>query len=191
EVPVGECERCHATAEKPLGFTAVMLAAPRAAGLTFDALAAAQLLASSAPLPTGANVQALPASTAVERDAVGYLHANCGVSCHSPSGAAPFSLRLELDAAGVAPQGIEATAAFGAINRLSRFVPPGATGDYYRIRPSDLARSTIAYRMSVRDPLTQMPPIATHVVDEDGLAAVQAWIDSMTAAPYPAPAPVQ
>jgi hypothetical protein len=191
EVPVGECERCHATTEKPLGFSAVMLASPRATGLTFDALATAQLIRSSSPLPRGAALQALPTATPVERQAIGYLHANCGVSCHSPTGEAPYSLRLEVDASGTAPQSIEATSAFGTINHLSRFVPPDAIGLYYRIRPGDSSRSTIAYRMGVRDQSAQMPPIATHEIDQDGVAAVQAWIDSMTSPPYPSPAPVE
>jgi len=193
EVPAGQCTRCHAASahEKPLGFSAVMLSAPRATGLTFDALVAARLVSSSSALPARDQLRPLSQAQPVEQEALGYLHANCGVTCHRDNGEAPFSLRLDIDMSGSAPQVVEATAAFATINHLSSFVPSGSSGLYYRIRPGDVARITIAYRMGLRDDVAQMPPIATHVVDEDGLARVQSWIGAMTAAPYPLPAPLE
>jgi hypothetical protein len=72
-------------------------------------------------------------------------------------------------------------------------VPASDAAIDYRIRPTDITRSTVVYRMSVRNGLIgggeQMPPIATHEVDTAGRAAVSAWIDAMTASPYPKPGP--
>jgi hypothetical protein len=72
--------------------------------------------------------------------------------------------------------------------------PPYAMANYYRIRPLDPTRSMIHLRMAARDALPgaegwdQMPPLVTHAVDTAGLALVDGWINSMSAAPYPAPA---
>jgi hypothetical protein len=33
--------------------------------------------------------------------------------------------------------------------------------------------------MSVRDPLVQMPPLATEAVDEAGLSSVAEWIEAL------------
>jgi hypothetical protein len=44
--------------------------------------------------------------------------------------------------------------------------------------------------MGVRGSDTGMPPLGTHVVHEEGVDAVRAWIESMTEERgYPAPAP--
>jgi mono/diheme cytochrome c family protein len=62
--------------------------------------------------------------------------------------------------------------------------------DYYDFRPGDPERSLSLARMIYRGSDTAMPPIGTHVVDEAGVEAVRAWIESMTEARgYPAPAP--
>jgi hypothetical protein len=186
EVPAGQCEQCHQSGERPLGFSSVMLSAPGAAGLTVAQLAAEGLIASGAPASPP-----LGSASAVERDAVGYLHANCGAACHRPGGSAPFSMRIELLADGSAPQLASDTAAFQAINHASGYTPPGGSGRYYRLRPTDEEHSTIFVRMSARTPGDQMPPLGSHAVDEDGRAALAAWINAMTGPSYPAPAPLQ
>jgi hypothetical protein len=187
EVPAGQCELCHqasAPADKPLGFSAAMLAGAGASGMTWSELVARGLV--SAP---AAASPPLASATPVEREAIGYLHANCGVACHRPGGSAPFSMRLDVGADGQAPAGASDASVWQAINQPSRFVPAGGSGLYYRLRPIDEARSTIAYRMSVRVPGEQMPPIGTHIVDDAGRAAISAWIAAMTDAPYPSPVP--
>jgi hypothetical protein len=150
EVPAGQCEQCHQAIEKPIGYSTLML--------TDTPLAAA---------------------SAVERDAIGYLHANCGVSCHRPDGSAPFSMRIDVAPDGHAPATADETAVWSAINHPSRFTPPGGSGVYYRLRPMDASRSTILYRMSTRAPGEGMPPVGSHVVDDDGRAKLAAWIDAL------------
>jgi mono/diheme cytochrome c family protein len=185
EIPAGQCGVCHqAAGDKPLGFSAAMLAAPAATGMTMATLIAEGRITN---LPSGAEAAPLAAASPVERDALGYLHANCGLACHRPGGSAPFSLRLPA----AAPQTAQDTDAWQAINRASGFTPAGASDRWYRIRPTDEEHSSIFYRMSSRTPGVQMPPVATHVVDEQGRAALAAWINAMVPPNYPAPAPLQ
>jgi hypothetical protein len=64
-------------------------------------------------------------------------------------------------------------------------VPPSAgdlgVADAKIVMPGDPARSTLALRMRALDQ-NRMPPLATHVVDEAGAAAVEAWIRGLPAA---------
>jgi hypothetical protein len=80
-----------------------------------------------------------------------------------------------------------------AINARSNFVPANGGGPWYRIRPTDETRSSMFYRMGVRNGLAgggeQMPPIDSHVVDDEGRELLRDWIRSMTQPPYPAAAP--
>ncbi|AUX40909.1 hypothetical protein SOCE26_023110 [Sorangium cellulosum] len=193
-----DCIRCHAgKTDNPLGFEAIQLAAREASGLTYAALAKLGLLATRAggPLP-GAAALDVPGS-ATERRALGLLHVNCGVSCHHPLGVAThFEMRLNVDPAGQVGDVRGARVYQTAINQPSKLRPSGAPPEarYYRIRPLDPDRSTVFYTMSRRDPPgappEQMPPIATHHVDEQAVAAIRAWIEGMTpAAGYPHAAP--
>jgi hypothetical protein len=47
------------------------------------------------------------------------------------------------------------------------------------IAPGHPAQSAIAHRMGSRNPLVQMPPLASEVVDEMGVAAIEAWITAL------------
>jgi hypothetical protein len=56
-----------------------------------------------------------------------------------------------------------------------------------RITPGDPASSVVSLRMHLRDgtvemPL-QMPMIGTNVVDAEGVAVIDEWIESLTACP--------
>lgn len=132
----------------------------------------------------------------VETAALGYLHANCGISCHNtttfaaanPSG---LYLRLNVDEMTSAPDSAAAT----GINQdpspnadLGQLPEPGL--DYYDFRPLDPERSLVLARMNYRGSNSAMPPLGTHEVDEAGVEIVRAWIESMTQERgYPAPAP--
>ena len=48
-----------------------------------------------------------------------------------------------------------------------------------RIVPGNPTASALYYRMSHRDDVAQMPPIASKESDEEGLAIIQAWIESL------------
>jgi hypothetical protein len=133
---------------------------------------------------------------AVEQAALAYLHANCGVSCHNTaldSAANPSGLNLRLDVGALANP-----LATGAAKGINRRPAPNAelvglpARMYYNFRPGDPERSLVLVRMNFRgsESETAMPPIGTHMIHQQGVAAVRAWIESMTEARgYPAPAP--
>jgi hypothetical protein len=173
----GQCLTCHGTNEKDHvnGFQAIQLSGG-ATGLNLAALAAAGLLkvappGGGYPVPGDATSQA----------ALGYLHANCG-HCHNDVGMQQNgALRMRLKVADTDPTMTDTY--LTAVNQPSQH----CVGDN-RITPMDHVDSCIFIRMSSRgDPAMvpyqasadQMPPVATKFVDTNGLAAVQAWIDSL------------
>lgn len=133
----------------------------------------------------------------VEREALAYLHANCGVSCHNQTPnaeARPSGLFLRLEMAELGSV-LATDAVRSGLNH-----PPSPNADYgdlslpeggfYDFRPLDVERSLSVARMSYRGSVTAMPPIGTHRVDEKGVTALRAWVLSMTTERgYPEPAP--
>jgi hypothetical protein len=118
-------------------------------------------------------------------EALGWLHANCGTSCHNDSPRAlarATGLSLRLDR----PDGpIEATNAYRtAVNVASSFVPQEGAA-HLRIQPGSADESVLFVRASYRGDTqgVQMPPIGSHKVDPEGLAKVRAWIDALPRAP--------
>jgi hypothetical protein len=177
------CKRCHGPyptgggmPSRYLGFSAVQLshAGP---GVTLASLIADAKL--SQP-PKGNFV--VPGN-AVEQAALGYLHANCG-NCHNgtPDGIAlpAFDARLSFADADVANTGTYTT----MVNQKTQlFVGLGCN---YRIAGGSPADSCVHFRMNERgDDATkntkQMPPVASEVVDKDGLATIDAWIATLPA----------
>jgi uncharacterized repeat protein (TIGR03806 family) len=107
-----------------------------------------------------------------EDRARGYLHANCAM-CHRPgSGAGAATLDLRIDSS------LQAT-------RTCNVAPQaGDLGvvDPKIIAPADPARSTLALRMRALDQ-NRMPTLATRVVDEAGVAAIETWIRELPGCP--------
>jgi hypothetical protein len=56
---------------------------------------------------------------------------------------------------------------------------PGGVENARGTDRGDPAQSAIAHRMGARDSLVQMPPLASEVVDEMGVAAIEAWITAL------------
>jgi hypothetical protein len=191
-----ECARCHAgRLDGVLGFDAPLLAAATAQGLTWDMLQAQSLLTSSNGNELVPRASLAIPGGAVESQAIGFLHTNCGVCCHNPNtNAGQMHLRLETKADHTFGAVSDTAVYTDAINHPSYFHPQGQVGTFYRIRPTDDSRSVVYYRMGQRDALNggseQMPPIDSHVVPTEALANVDAWIQFMTASNgYPPPAP--
>ena len=99
-----------------------------------------------------------------------YLHTNCA-HCHRPGGWVPTDLKMDLrydtpladtDACGV-------RTSFGITEQ-------------YRISPGDPDDSRIPARMNRRD-FDQMPPLATSIIDEPGVALIREWITSLENCP--------
>ncbi len=190
-----KCIECHeGEASRLLGFSAVQLSHD-GPGLTLSDLASLGLMTTP---PAGGATFPVP-GTPVERNAVGYIHANCG-HCHSPSYGATACFLATGFRARVLPDDatVEATALFqSAVDQpLVSWVGP-MDGNHTeeqlgelitdRIVSGDHSRSAIWYRMSVREfgqlppnnDHQQMPYFATNQVDEAGLAAVELWINSL------------
>ncbi len=168
--PTGACIGCHVgLREHLLGFSALQLSKSSGA-LTLEKLATQGRL-TSPPMTTFS-----PPGNATERQALGYLHANCG-NCHNyDDGVAfitPMSYRLL-----VGDPSVSSTGAFRSSVKvpLDAFMHPGIS---LRIAPGDPDASAVSYRMSVRGFQDQMPPVATKVPDAVGQGAVNAWIASL------------
>lgn len=193
-----QCKECHAGRKDfVLGWDGVLLG-PGAKGITRDSLLADGLLTwddreTGAPNPL---TQAIPGD-AVEQAALGYLHVNCGVSCHNDTSAAlaletGFFTRLDHDTL----TSVQTTDTFATgVNRtpnpnapISGLPPDPESGPYVDIRPLDLERSLTSVRMKLRGVESAMPRLGTNQVDAAGVAIIEAWIASMTTARgYPEP----
>lgn len=182
-----QCVECHAgRRDFILGWDSVLLG-EGATGLTLDELVAAGVAATSdAGLPNGAQGRA--PGDATESAALGYLHANCGVSCHNPSpGARAQTSGLYLQLQANTQSALDAPAVVTGVNRLpSPLAPlgdlqPPPAGSFYDLLPMDPGRSLLLARMKLRDHVAQMPRIGTNRVDEAGVRVVTAWIEAMTA----------
>jgi len=177
-VPQSDCTLCHnGHLDGVLGFEAIGLSASGASGFTLSALVSEQRVTDPP-----ASAYEVPGD-ATERAALGSLHANCGNACHSNSNYAlakdsGLFMRLRTNNLGSVTATDTYTTAVGV---ASKFQPPGQTG-YLRIKPNDVAHSTIPYRDGYRDTSgerIQMPPLGTHKVDTAALNAVKAWITAL------------
>jgi hypothetical protein len=193
EIPDGkDCGRCHhGGADKLLGVEAVALALPTARGVTLASLVADGLLSD----PPDHTMIALPEdATGKAAAALGYLHANCGMPCHSSRGLGDETnllLRLRADefwppadedagSAATGPAEVTTTDAWVAsidkepttASVAQRF--PGA----YRITPGFHDRSLL-WLLSHRRGEYQMPPLVSHRIDEAGTQSIADWIDAL------------
>lgn len=185
-----QCGDCHGGRKDDiLGWDALMLG-PGATGLTREKLAELGLI-------EGGSLNLAIPGNEVEKAALGYLHANCGVSCHNANPLAKAKdtgLYLKLQHDKLAS--VQSTDAYQAINKhpAENAKYEGLTNTdpeyWYDIRPGDPARSLMIARQSIRGTEAQMPRIGTNRVDDAGIQVVKRWIESMTRdAGYPAPAP--
>lgn len=165
-----DCELCHSSGNEVLGFSALQLSDdrdPMALHVTEfrgDRLGLTELsargLLQGLPAELIADPPRIAADTPRERAVFGYLHSNCG-SCHHTRGLlAPLELDLE------ARLGVERDEHLdGLLSASGRRLRLGSTGE-----------SLLYSRMASRTPAAQMPPLATHRVDQAALDLVEAWI---------------
>lgn len=105
-----------------------------------------------------------------EQKARAYLHSNCS-QCHRPGGPTPAAIDLRYDTP-LASTGLCATATRGNV---------GLGGSPKIVAPGMSAQSVLFVRMTTQQ--YRMPPLGTNVVDPQGTALVQQWIDAMTTCP--------
>ena len=178
----GQCKQCHESLlpGRILGFQAVQLDYAAPAGmLDLDGLVAAGLL--SAP-PAGATSPHFPLpGTQLDKDAMGYLHANCG-HCHNPSSPVhnitPMVLRLDTTKLG----SVAMTPTYTTTHNVTGItVNDGGNTYSIIVKPGDSAHSIMHVRMSSATMGIHMPLqfIGAKVTDAAGVAKVAAWIDSL------------
>ena len=183
-----DCTTCHEGAATPvLGFSALQLSAdrdplaahaqaPAAGDLDLERLVTQQLVRN---LPAALLQRPLrvPAASATERAALGYLHANCG-HCHNRSGAgAPVRLTLAQSASD--PAASRAQTLASAVGVAGRYRTSGFAADAALVAPRAPERSVLVARMRSRHAQSQMPPLGTRITDDEGLALVEQWIDHL------------
>lgn len=189
EIPTAkDCGKCHhGGADKLLGVEAVALGLPTAEGATLTQLTADGLLTdpparTTIDLPNDASGKAGPA--------LGYLHANCGMPCHSTRGLGDETelvLRLRADEfwptdAGADPPPVDATKTDTYIATVGQKPTTASVAqkfpDALRITPG-VHEQSLVWLMSHRRDDYQMPPLVSHKVDEPGTQALSEWIDAL------------
>jgi hypothetical protein len=112
--------------------------------------------------------------------ALGYLHANCG-NCHNPHSVVwdkvDLDLWLRTAELGDATKTQSYLSSVGVA--LTDFRGDDDAGVVDRIEPGDAAHSGLILRMTTRGNDNAMPPIASEIVDDDGVALVSKWIDTL------------
>jgi len=154
------CWTCHrGDAARLLGFSALQL--PEiAAGL----LAHPQDAAFEVP------------GNAIEVAALGYMHGNCA-HCHNPQGSARPDTDLNLSLNGKERDPRQTNAYLTSVGiALQYFAADVGT---LRAVPGEPTLSALLLRMQERAANTQMPPLGTELVDEQGIAKVRAWIQAL------------
>jgi hypothetical protein len=182
-IPTGtECTQCHkGRADRILGFEQVLLGLPGAPGITL-----AQLVAEGriSPAPAQVSLQIGDDGTGVAAPALGWLHVNCGVTCHNTNTnslayAAGMNLRLDptlLDG--------RSSAAFDSIlTSVGLAAKTASWNGAIRIVPGDPSNSLLVQLISHRGMGMQMPPIASRIVDDADVARVVAWVNAMPLQP--------
>ena len=170
------CFQCHGShalgggrPSRGLGFSAIQLAHAESGLDLFELAENGTISHPPDRLPQ------IPGSSE-ERAALGYLHANCG-NCHNDSKdrVKPIRLNLWLD---VGLSSVEETGAWRtAVDQPTQiFNDQHVVGHIVSGRPQE---SALVYRMAQRGNTAQMPPVASEIVDVEGLATVTAWIEGL------------
>lgn len=178
------CDDCHeGHPDNVLGFEAVSLGLPGADqnGLTLAKLVAQNLLTNP---PARTQLMIGDDGTGKAADVLGWLHVNCGVSCHNDgvnSDAEKTGLRMKLDAAMLDGRAsnmfptfrllINTPAVTSQWNRQMRVVPG--------MPDKSLLYKLITTRTAM-DGTDQMPPLATRKVDDKNVAKLREWIVALS-----------
>lgn len=188
-----QCDECHLGRKEPvLGFRALEMGFANARGATLSSLIAEGRLS---PPPPSSPIAIPDDGTGLAPPALLWLHMNCG-HCHNdnPTAAAFGStLKMSIRAtqligdAGVLSARDLATFTTGVCKDSERDSPSG--GKYLYIAGGDPTQSLAAILLGSRATpgmegiVNQMPPLATHVVDEAGQKLVNDWISALTPCP--------
>jgi hypothetical protein len=173
DIPAADvCSGCHDGGKDfVLGVSAIQLAHD-GAGVTLKGLVDEGRLTT----PPASTSLPLP-GTAVAQAALGMLHANCSM-CHQPGTFAYERTDMDLRLTVTTLATVQGTHIYRTtVNVQTSKSFENAT---VRIQPGDPAHSAVHQRMSSREDLVAMPPIATELVDTAGAKALSDWILSLT-----------
>ena len=182
EIPTAkDCDKCHhGGADKLLGVEAVALALPTAEGATLSKLVAAHALSDP---PAQTSITLPEDDTGMAGFALGYLHVNCGMPCHSSRGLGhETELVMRLRASEFWPTPVAATETESYVACVGQ--PPTTKSvaakfpDAPRIAPGAHDQSLVWLLAHRRDDY-QMPPLVTHKIDEEGTQKLADWIDAL------------
>jgi hypothetical protein len=195
-----QCKSCHTQTgfDGVNGFGAIQLNHSQTE-LSLDCLIDEGLLVNgtSTTLNVSSDNARIPGDAGAQA-ALGYLHANCG-HCHG--GSAPragLAMASLVGVLNVSDEPVSKTAICQCLTRWTGRANPMQEPYVRRILAGHALNSGVIGRMSVRGAGEQMPPLGSEVVDDNGIAAVSAWIDSLDASacdaapacPPPAAAPM-
>jgi hypothetical protein len=184
EIPTAkDCGKCHhGGADKLLGVEAVALGLSTARGVTLAQLVSDGALSN----PPASTSIALPEdATGLAGAALGYLHANCGMPCHSTRGLGhETELVMRLRAGEFWPAAVGGAAATDSYRATvgQQAVTGAVTAafpDALRITPGAHDRSLV-WLLAHRRGDYQMPPLVSHQIDEAGMQELAAWIDALS-----------
>jgi uncharacterized repeat protein (TIGR03806 family) len=172
-----ECKVCHtAVAGRTLGLETLQLNGDLSypsTGRTANQLTTLDGVAVlTSPLGDPALLPSLVApddsAESLDDRARSYLHTNCS-QCHRPGGPAPTAMDLRFET---------------ALNLTGACDQPPANGDLGLgagariVAPGNAAQSVLIARMNRRD-AAGMPPLASNLVDDDGVALLTSWVNSL------------
>ena len=176
-----DCDQCHeGRAERVLGFEAISLGVAGATGVTLAMLTAEKVLTNP---PAQPQLVIGDDGTGVAAPVLGWMHINCGVSCHNDrpaSEAYQTGLRMRLDPAqldGRSSRMFDAEATTIGVAAKGNSV----IGQTRIVRGTP--RQSLLYKLitSRAGKTDQMPPLATVAVDTAHTKQVEDWITRMGA----------
>ncbi len=180
-----DCRVCHeAGPVRVLGVTVLQLSpdrdpnAPHTEPLPDGAVDLPELVRRGLVRGLRARLAAAPpriaAATPTARAALGYLSTNCG-SCHTSRGdLASLAFALNYTVSTTIDQ--SPPALLTTVGRPSHFQVPGMPEGAPRVSAGHPEGSVLVRRMESRNPLVQMPPLGTRIVDAVAVALVKRWI---------------
>jgi hypothetical protein len=182
EIPTAkDCGKCHhGGADNLLGVEAVSLALPTAVGVTLESLRDSGFLSDP---PEQISIALPEDHTGQAAAALGYLHVNCGMPCHSGRGLGEETqllLRMRADQIWPTPSPVEETDAYLATLNQKPTTASVAQQfpDALRITPGNHDQSLL-WLLSHRRGDYQMPPLVSHRVDDAGTRQLSDWIDAL------------
>lgn len=175
-----QCIECHAgRRERIMAFDAVTLGMRgEHKGLTLQDLVDSKRIEN---FDGDTEYQIGPEADSAEAKALGWMHNNCGVSCHNENpGSKAYStkMRLMLD-----PDQLDGrpTQEFDSIQTtIGQEAFSLQWQGQKRIVPGNPEESLLYQLISQRgNPKQQMPPLGTYVIDDDYVSVVKQWIEGL------------